>query len=152
MEVFMKGKNKWFFMGMTVLLLSFGLVMAGCSALTNEIDNTNKGTKPSGSNNYPESNTDLKLEKLRGDLSDPNVPTINITEDIYGGESLEVEINGNKTIYIPGGVETDIKSLTLAAGSHVTIMNADEKAVSGEQVETDTELQTLAAVTGQADD
>jgi hypothetical protein len=47
MEVFMKSKSKWFFTGMTVFLLSFGLIMAGC----NNDEGTAGGNAPVGSNN-----------------------------------------------------------------------------------------------------
>jgi hypothetical protein len=47
MEVLMKSKSKWFFTGMTVLLLSFGLIMAGC----NNDGGTAGGNAPGGSNN-----------------------------------------------------------------------------------------------------
>jgi hypothetical protein len=49
-EVFMKDKSKWFFTGMTVLLLSFGLVMAGCSNDGAEAGAAG-GNAPGGSNN-----------------------------------------------------------------------------------------------------
>jgi hypothetical protein len=105
---------------MAAAVAVFAFVFGGCEDLNDAVrralDNGQKKTAKVAD-----------AAQLAAALQDPEVTEINITDHINGGElSLDVPA-GYKTIYIPGDRETALKSLALAAGSHVTIRNADEE-------------------------
>jgi hypothetical protein len=90
MEVFMKDKSKWFFMGMTVLLLSFGLVMASCAdeaAAANAGANIPTGNNNSngggGSNNNNNNNNDNNNDDDNNNNNDDDNNNTDGDDDVY---------------------------------------------------------------------